>query len=216
MRLRRLKNSKEIVASYPDICLISPEVNCGKWREFFKNDNPIYVEVGMGKGKFIYTLAKQNPNINFIGIEKESTVIIVAIKKIAEEKLSNLVLINYDAVNILNIFSENEIDKLYLNFSDPWPKSRHSKRRLTYPGFLKNYNVILNETGDIEFKTDNRKLFEYTVMSFNEVGMSLIDLNLDLHADNQEVVTTEYEDKFVAKGQTIYFLKAKFNEENNE
>lgn len=215
MRLRKIKNASEIIDQNSDIILTNPTEYKGKWKGFFRNDNPIYVEIGMGKGKFILEHAKRNPNINYIGIEKEQSVIIRAVEKQLEAKCDNLILVNFDATNILDIFSENEVDKIYLNFSDPWPKSKHSKRRLTYPTFLSNYKVILTNDGDIELKTDNRKLFEYSLVSLNNLDMHFEEVNLDLHTphENEEakdIITTEYEDRFVKLNHPIYYIKARF------
>ena len=154
MRLRKVKNAPLVINNNPDKVLVDASLYKGKWHELFKNDNPIDVEIGMGKGKFLYTHATNNPNINYIGIEKEASVIVRAVEKVIENPLSNLILLNCDATNILEMFDENEVDKIFLNFSDPWPKSRHSKRRLTYPSFLMNYKRILKPSGDIEIKTD--------------------------------------------------------------
>jgi tRNA (guanine-N7-)-methyltransferase len=215
MRLRKIKNASEVISQNSDLVLVNPLDNKGKWKEFFKNDNPIYVEIGMGKGKFILAHAKANPNINYIGIEKEQSVIIRAVEKQMEERLPNLILVHFDATNITDIFSEKEIDKIYLNFSDPWPKTKHSKRRLTYPTFLTNYKLILKDTGDIELKTDNRKLFEYSLVSLNNLHMEFLEVNLDLHTPHEneearEIITTEYEDRFVSLNHPIYYIKARF------
>lgn len=215
MRLRKVKNAPLVINNNPDKVLIDASLYKGKWHEFFKNDNPIYVEIGMGKGKFLYTHATNNPNINYIGIEKEASVIVRAVEKVIENPLSNLILLNCDATNILEMFDENEVDKIFLNFSDPWPKSRHSKRRLTYPSFLMNYKRILKPSGDIEIKTDNRKLFEYTIVTLNNLKMEFIDLSLDLHTpleneEPREIITTEYEDRFVSLNHPIYYVKARF------
>lgn len=215
MRLRKVKNAPIIIEQNPDKVFTDATMYKGKWQEYFKNDNPIYVEIGMGKGKFLYTHASNNPDINYIGIEKEESVIVRAVEKVIENPLPNLILLNIDATNILDIFAENEITKIYLNFSDPWPKSRHSKRRLTYPGFLLNYKVILKDDGDIEIKSDNRKLFEYTIVTLNNLKMEFVELSLDLHTPHEneepkEIITTEYEDRFVSLNHPIYYVKARF------
>ena len=215
MRLRKIKNASEVINTNSDLVLTDPTVNKGKWKEFFKNDNPIYIEIGMGKGKFILEHAKQNPNINYIGIEKEQSVIIRAVEKQIDARCPNLILVHFDATNITDIFEKDEIDKIYINFSDPCPKTKHSKRRLTYPTFLLNYKEILKSSGDIELKTDNRKLFEYSVVSLNNLKMEFIELNLDLHTPHEneeakEIITTEYEDRFVSLNHPIYYIKARF------
>lgn len=215
MRLRKVKNASEVISQNSDIVLVNPVELKGKWRSYFKNDNPIYIEIGMGKGKFILEHARRNPEINYIGIEKEQSVIIRAVEKQIEARCENLVLVHFDATNICDIFSEAEVSKIYLNFSDPWPKSKHSKRRLTYPSFLENYKNILTSDGDIELKTDNRKLFEYSLVSLNNLKMNFLEVNLDLHTPHEneekvEIITTEYEDRFVQMNHPIYYIKARF------
>ena len=208
MRVRSVKNADEFIRKYPNIVCKDANAYLGKWKSYFKNDNPIYVEIGMGKGKFLIENALRNPNINYIGIEKEIAIVYKALNKVLEvnEKgIDNLVIINYDAANILDIFAKNEVDKIYLNFSDPWPKTRHEKRRLTSPIIFNNILKILK--GDLEFKTDNRHLFEYSIMQFNKIGLNIEELSLDLHADKDDVVTTEYEDKFINMNQNIYYVK---------
>ena len=170
----------------------------------FDNHNPIYVEIGTGKGTFIIEQAKRHPNINFIGIEKFDSVMVKVVEKLEQEKLSNLLLIRMDATEIEKIF-DHEIDLLYLNFSDPWPKKRHAHRRLTSPIFLKRYETIFKQSIEIEMKTDNRQLFEYSIISFNEFGFHMTDISLDLHQDNiVDNIETEYEQKFASKGFPIY------------
>ena len=184
----------------------------GKWNELFGNDNPIYLEIGMGKGDFIIEHAKTNPNINYIGLEKFASVLIQASDKLNDEHLPNLYLLLVDAEELDEIFDVNEISQIYLNFSDPWPKARHAKRRLTSSKFLKNYQTILKDEGTIEFKTDNRELFEYSIVSMNNYGMNFLDLTFDLHHRDPElyIIKTEYEKKFMAKGNPIYFIKSTF------
>ena len=206
MRLRNVKNASEILKSRPDIIICNPENYKGKWKELFGNDQPIYLEIGMGKGQFIITNAQKFPDCNFIGLELEASVLTKAIKKINEE-IANLYIINYDATNIKNVFANNEIDKIFLNFSDPWPKNRHIKRRLTEKNFLDNYQDILKNDCSIEFKTDNRKLFEFSLMEFIARGWKMEKLSLNLHEDDSEVITTEYEDRFTQEGKIIYFIE---------
>lgn len=213
MRIRNVKNADELILKYPNIVIQNPSEYKGKWKQYFKNDNPIYVEIGMGKGQFIIKNALLNKNINYIGIEKEKTIVYKALNKVLdtnEEGLDNLAIITFDAANILDIFEEKEVDKIYLNFSDPWPKSRHEKRRLTGPIIFNNILKILN--GDLEFKSDNRKLFEYSIIQFNNLGLDILELSLDLHKDCEDVITTEYEDKFVALNMPIYYAKIKKGE----
>ena len=165
----------------------------------------------MGKGKFIIEQARRNPNINYIGIEKFEGVIIQACDKLKENEPTNLHLIAADATNLLDMFEENEIAKIFLNFSDPWPTSRHAKRRLTYKTYLDMYRKI--SKGEIEFKTDNRELFEFSLVSLNENNWSFLDLTFDLHAKEEDIITTEYEDKFSAKGNPIYFVRTAYRGE---
>ena len=209
MRLRRIKNIEEKILKYDNIIMLEPTKLKGKWHELFGNNNPIYLEIGMGKGKFITEHAIKNPNINFIGCELVNSVIYKAAKKINDLDLPNLYLINYDASKLEEVFDVNEIEKLFLNFSDPWPKTRHEKRRLTSESFLNVYKKFLVENAEIEFKTDNRHLFEYSVMKFNELRYDMLELSLDLHSDKEEIISTEYEDKFVGLGQVIYFVRVR-------
>ena len=214
MRRRNVKNIDTRIESAKLNVITDTTINKGKWHELFGNDNPIYLEIGMGKGDFIIEHAKTNPNINYIGLEKFPSVLIQASDKLGDVHLDNLYLMVADATNLLDMFEENEISKIYLNFSDPWPKARHAKRRLTSDSFLKNYKVILKNTGDIEFKTDNRELFEYSVMSINNNNMFIKDLTFDLHHRSEEyIIKTEYEKKFMAKGNPIYFINADFKKE---
>lgn len=207
MRLRKVKNALEKINEYPNIVIQNPILNKGKWKEIFNNDNPIYLEIGMGKGKFIIEHAKRNPNINYIGLEKEESVLVRALEKVIDDNINNLIYIQFDAFELSNIFANNEITKIFLNFSDPWPKSKHAKRRLTCNKILDNYRQVLNNKGTIEMKTDNRKLFEYSLLEFISNGLTIKDLSLNLHEDKEDIITTEYEDKFIAKGNVIYFVE---------
>ena len=215
MRLRKIKNIQEKIKQFDGIIVFDAKNHKGKWKEKFKNDNPIYLEIGTGKGNFIIKNATLNPNINFIGCEISDTVIYKAAKKV--EGLSNLLLINEDANNLLEIFSDKEIEKIFLNFSDPWPKSRHERRRLTSPDFLKMYKQALVDNGIIEMKSDNRRLFEYSIIKFNEQKWDFLELNLNLHQEDNkstkemidQIVTTEYEEKFKALGEPIYYVKVR-------
>lgn len=205
MRQRNVKNKKEIIENSRYIVL-EPEKMIGNWGKVFGNNNPIYIEIGMGKGDFIVNNAKMYPNINFIGIEKFDSIMALAIKKIDVE-LPNLRLIRMDAMDIDKVFNK-EISKIFLNFSDPWPKKRHTNRRLTSGKFLSLYdNIFINEKV-IEMKTDNQGLFEYSLISFNENGYLLKELSLDLHNSLIENnIMTEYEKKFSEKGMRIYYVK---------
>lgn len=207
MRLRRIKNIEEKIKKYEGLIVFDCENNKGKWKKSFGNDNQIYLEIGMGKGKFILKHAMTNPDINYIGCEISDSVIYKAAEK--AEGVSNLLMINKDASLLNDIFEEKEISKIFLNFSDPWPKSRHAKRRLTSESFLSIYKKLLGVDGVVEMKTDNRKLFEYSLTKFNEAGWVFEELSLDLHQDKEDIITTEYEDKFVGLGQVIYFVKVR-------
>lgn len=207
MRRRNVKNAHQRLLDNAHIFIIEPSLNKGKWNQVFNNNNPIHIEIGMGKGDFLIELAKKNPNINYIGIEKYESVIIQAVDKAKNLNLNNLYLICQDASNLQDIFENSEIDKIYLNFSDPWPKTRHEKRRLTSSNFLNVYQVICKKPVIIEFKTDNQGLFEYSLISFNKNNYDFIDLSLDLHAKQEDVVMTEYEKKFHAMGHPIYYVK---------
>ena len=201
MRLRKLKNSSEIINNSKYI-INNPYEYKNKWKEIFNNPNPIHIEIGMGKGKFILENAIKYPNINFIGIEKFDSAISRAIKKIDEYELNNLKLIRMDACELDKVF-DKEIDVIYLNFSDPWPKDRHEKRRLTEEKFLKVYDKVFKKDKVIIQKTDNRKLFEYSLYSLVKYGYKIDYVNLDLHKDVDDEITTEYEEKFM-KETPIY------------
>ena len=179
----------------------------GTWKEIFGNDNPIHIEIGMGKGRFIHTMAKGHPKINYVGIEKYSSVLLRAIQKMEQEELANLKFLRMDAENITEVFAPGEVDKIYLNFSDPWPKDRHAKRRLPSKEFLARYDVIMKADGRLEFKTDNRELFEFAVEELKPAGWKAEMITRDLHGDERLLrgnVMTEYEEKFSAMGNPIY------------
>mgnify|MGYP001216069507 FL=1 len=212
MRVRNKPWAKEYIEQNSDITVLNPFHYKGKWNEVFGNDHPLHLEIGTGKGQFISQMARKNPEINFIGIEQQESVIVTAIDKAKEAQVNNLRLININAEQLLNIFSEKEIDTIYLNFSDPWPKKKHEKRRLTHHDFLELYKQIITYDGKLILKTDNQGLFEYSLVSFSKFNMKLLDVTLDLHALNdQNNVMTEYEEKFSKKGQPIYRCITKFN-----
>ena len=208
MRVRNVKNKKEILDNSKYI-INNPSVYKGKWKELFKNNNSIHLEIGTGKCSFIYEMARQNPSINFIGIERIDTVLALGVKELVNKPvLDNLYLVNYDALKIEDLF-DREIETLYLNFSDPWPKSRHEKRRLTNFRFLEKYDIIFLGDKRIVMKTDNRDLFEYSVVSLSNYGYKITDLSLDLHKkEDYNNIMTEYEEKFSKKGCQIYMLSA--------
>ena len=211
MRVRRRKGAEEHLANNPHFVILKPEDAKGHWQEIFGNDRPIHIEVGSGKGAFITGMALQNPDINYIGIDIQVSVLSYTLDKVLASGAENIRLLQVDGSSLTNYFADGEIDLLYLNFSDPWPKKKHSKRRLTYKTFLDTYKQILPEHGEIHFKTDNRGLFEYSLASFSQYGMILKQVWLDLHASDFEGnVMTEYEKKFSDKGQVIYRVEAMF------
>ena len=212
MRRRNVKNADQRIKDASLNVITEGKEHKGSWSKLFGNNNPIHLEIGMGKGDFIIEHAKTNPNVNYIGLEKFPSVLIQAADKLNDTHLDNLYLLLVDAATLDEIFESHEIDKIYLNFSDPWPKARHAKRRLTSSSFLKNYEQILKTDGLIEFKTDNRPLFEYSIVSMNNYGMEFLDLSFDLHNRNVDeyIIKTEYEKKFMAKGNPIYFIQTKF------
>ncbi|WP_152657224.1 tRNA (guanosine(46)-N7)-methyltransferase TrmB [Oceanobacillus sp. CFH 90083] len=211
MRQRHKPWADDYLKEKKHIVLENPGVHKGEWKKVFGNENPIHVEIGSGKGQFITGMAKQYPDINFVGIEVAKSIIVSTVQKVDEEALDNIRLLNEDASDMLALFAENEVEQVYLNFSDPWPKNRHEKRRLTYKSFLEQYRNILVDSGQIVLKTDNRGLFEYSLVSFSEYGMHLMEVNLDLHAIGDETnVKTEYEEKFSSQGHVIYRCRAKF------
>ena len=213
MRVRKRKGAEEHLANNPQYVILEPEAAKGKWHELFGNDNPIHIEVGSGKGAFITGMAQQNPDINYIGIDIQLSVLSYALDKVLASGAENVKLLRVDGSSLTNYFEDGEVDMMYLNFSDPWPKSRHEKRRLTYKTFLDTYKQILPENGEIHFKTDNRGLFEYSLASFSQYGMVLNKVWLDLHASDYEGnVMTEYERKFSEKGQVIYRVEAQFKD----
>ena len=209
MRLRHIPGAEQIIEESPFI-IQNPEQRKGSWREVFGNDHPIRIEVGMGKGKFITELAALNPDVNYIGIERYSTVLVKALRKREQLELPNLYFMCIDARKLAELFAPEEVERIYLNFSDPWPKDRHAGRRLTSPQFMKVYDQILKKDGRVEFKTDNRGLFDYSLESIPEAGWKISEHTFDLHhsgmADGN--VMTEYESKFAAEGKPICKLTA--------
>ena len=212
MRLRNITGSREAIAESPYVVQEALQPECpGTWSKMFGNENPIHIEIGMGKGKFIHTMAREHPGINYVGIEKYSSVLLRALQKMEKEELPNLKFLRMDAEDIVKVFGPGEVDRIYLNFSDPWPKDRHAKRRLPSRQFLERYGQILKQDGQLEFKTDNRDLFAYSLESVEQSGWKLLGSTFDLHKDPElcrENVMTEYEQKFSGQGQTICKLTA--------
>lgn len=211
MRLRNISGSREIIAA-SEYVIHEPELKKGTIKKLFENNNPLYIEIGMGKGKFIMESAGLHPDINYIGIEKYSSVLLRAIQKMEEKELPNVKFIRMDAEDITEVFEKGEVDKIYLNFSDPWPKDRHAKRRLPSKEFLKRYDQILNKEGNLEFKTDNRELFDFALEELEPAGWETEAVTFDLHHDPRLMegnIMTEYEEKFSAKGNPIckYIIK---------
>lgn len=209
MRLRNIPRAPEVIEAH-SAAVNKPEAYRGKWSQVFGNDHPIRIEIGMGKGQFIMNLAKQNPDVNYIGIERYSSVLLRALEKYDTEEfnmLSNIRLICMDARDLEEVFAPEEVDRIYLNFSDPWPKARHAKRRLTSREFLARYDKVLKSDGVIEFKTDNRTLFEFSLEEIEETKWKLVDYCYDLHHHEKLKignVMTEYEEKFSSMGHPIH------------
>lgn len=211
MRVRHKPWAKDKLSAYPQYVVQTPEENKGNWQNVFEQKGPIHIEVGTGKGRFISEMAKANPSINYIGIEIQESVIVTALDRLIDANVPNIRLMNSNAADLTTFFAENEVDRVYLNFSDPWPKTRHEKRRLTYKTFLSTYEEILVKNGEIHFKTDNQGLFEYSLWSFSQYNMLLKYISLDLHNSNYEGnIETEYEEKFSNKGSRIYRCEVQF------
>ncbi len=210
MRLRNIPGAREEMLVNPHV-VQAPESRKGHWHEVFGNDHPIHIEIGMGKGQFITTLAAQNPDINFVGIEKYSSVLLRALEKQEELLLPNLRFLRFDAEDICDIFAENEVARIYLNFSDPWPKDRHAKRRLTSERYFHRYEAFLDaSTGYVAFKTDNVALFEFSLEQATEAGWTLSCVTRDLHRStySEGNIMTEYEERFSSMGHPICRLVA--------
>ena len=210
MRLRNIPGSKDVIAASEDV-IHNPEQYRGRWARLFKKEQPLHIEVGMGKGRFLMDLASRHPDINYIGIEMYDSVLLRALQKLEErrerELLSNVYFLRMDARLLPDIFEKGEVDRIYLNFSDPWPKARNAKRRLTSRQFLNRYRQILAEDGRVEFKTDNRELFEFSLEEVPDAGWKLVSCTYDLHHDpemNRGNIMTEYEEKFSSAGNPIF------------
>ena len=205
MRLRNIRGAGEKI-EISEFVVQNPKEMPNKWKECFGNDHPIHIEIGMGKGQFLHTMAKLNPEINYVGIEMYSSVLLRAIQKMEQDVVPNLKFICIDAKEVAEVFGKGEVDQIYLNFSDPWPKDRHAKRRLPSRQFLQKYDVILKKDGVLEFKTDNKDLFDFAVEELPEAGWKAKVVTYDLHNDEELVkgnVMTEYEEKFSSMGNPI-------------
>lgn len=214
MRLRYVKGAKELIANHPLLIIDNINNTYIDFQARFKNDNPIHIEIGMGKGRFIYELAKSFPGINYIGIERFDSVIVRALEKVIENPLPNLQLLRSDALNLKDVFKKNSISRIYLNFSDPWPKDRHHKRRLTNKKFLDIYKEIVTSNSEIHFKTDNNDLFGFSLKEMVEYPMNILFVSKDLHnSDFEGNIMTEFEEKFSNLGNKISKLTATFKEE---
>ena len=210
MRLRHIPGAEQMIEENPHVVHGAKEKK-GTWQQIFGNDHPIRIEVGMGKGQFILEQASRNPDVNFVGIEKYSTVLLKAIRKREQMELSNIYFLCEDARELAEIFGPGEVERIYLNFSDPWPKARHVKRRLTSTEFFARYDKILAEDGTVEFKTDNTELFNFSLEQIREYGWTVLSYTYDLHHHeemNKGNIMTEYEEKFSAKGNPINKLIA--------
>lgn len=218
MRMRNKPWAEEAIRDHPHLVLPHPQEWRGKWSRFFGRDIPIHLEIGTGKGRFITEMARLHPNIGFVGLELQTSVVGVALKKVKkiheEDGVSNVCLIRGNARDITEFFAKGEVERIYLNFSDPWPKNRHAKRRLTYPAFLEKFQYILTNQGDIHLKTDNEGFFEYSLNSLADFGCRLQNITFDLHrklrlaGQEEQNVFTEYEQKFAAQGMKIYRCEA--------
>jgi len=214
MRLRYVEGATELINSNPELIINNKDNKVIDFKSLFKNSAPVHIEIGMGKGKFVYELAKLNPNINYIGIERFDSVIVRALEKVIENPLENLMLLRTDAIDLTTIFKRGSISRIYLNFSDPWPKPRHVKRRLTNKRFLKMYQSLIVKDSEIHFKTDNIDLFEFSVEEITDYPMEITYLTRDLHkSDSENNIMTEFEEKFSKRGNKINKLIAIFKED---
>ena len=210
MRLRNIPRAESVLEACKEV-VKNPESLCGHWNQEFQNERPLHIEIGMGKGQFLLTLAAENPQINYVGIERYSSVLLRGLQKRSEMDLENIYFMCIDAKDMAEIFAPGEVDRIYLNFSDPWPKDRHAKRRLTSPVFMSVYDKILAPRGVVEFKTDNRGLFEYSLESIPDAGWEITEYTFDLHNSPMAEgnVMTEYEMKFASEGKPICKLIAR-------
>ena len=216
MRLRYVKGARELIEAHPEYIIDNQEQNRIDPNKLFVKPQPLHLEIGMGKGQFVYTLAQRTPEVNYIGIEKFDSAIVKALYKVLEEPLANLYLLRTDAEDLSVLFKPRSIGRIYLNFSDPWPKARHAKRRLTHPRFLRMYETLLESGAEIHLKTDNDGLFAYSLETMEEYGMEIVDVNYDLHQHGScDIIMTEFEEKFTEQGVPIKHLIARFKEDTN-
>ena len=210
MRLRKKKNLDVRFAACADVMVFEPKQLRGKWRALFGNDNPLHLEIGCGKGRFAIGMAELHPDINFIAVEREEGALIMAAERCEEHPLPNLRFVSFDAAELREVFAPAEVDRIYLNFSDPWPPNRQRKRRLTWRAYLEVYDEILRQQGDLCFKTDNQRFFEWSLQEICQFGWLLQNISLDLHnSDFEGNVMTEYEEKFSSEGSRIYRVEAR-------
>ena len=215
MRMRKKKNLDVRLARCAPVMVDGPRAWRGRWNELFGNDHPIRLEIGCGKGRFILETARRNPDVNFVAIEREEGALIMATEKAMDAALPNLRFLSFDAAALGEIFAPGEVSLIYLNFSDPWPPNRQRKRRLTWRAFLAVYDQILSDDGAIFFKTDNQRLFEWSLGELCQNGWLLQNISLDLHNSDYDNIMTEYEEKFSAQGYRIYRLEARKRIEQN-
>ncbi|MBU5677161.1 tRNA (guanosine(46)-N7)-methyltransferase TrmB [Alkaliphilus sp. MSJ-5] len=213
MRVRNISNAKELLKEYA-YYIENPSLSKGNWKAHFKNHNPIHIEIGMGKGQFLTTLAKTYNSINYIGIEKIEELVLKSVRNLENTEISNMALIHLNALNLQDVFLKGEVKRIYLNFSDPWPKARHEKRRLTHSNFLKMYRSILSEDGEIHLKTDSLDLFEFSLGEIDRESFYLNEIIYDLYNKQyNEIAKTEYEEKFISQGKPIYKCIASINKD---
>ena len=208
MRLRNIPRAEGTIQAHHTV-IRRPEDQRGCWRQVFGNKNPLSIEIGMGKGKFILDMAKRYPDVNFVGIERYSSVLLRAVERFDTEEyneLKNVRFVCMDARNVADVFAEGEVTRIYLNFSDPWPKDRHAKRRLTARNFLESYDKLFRGNPHIVMKTDNDNLFQYSLESFKEYGYKINKISYDLHSETLDNVETEYEEKFSKNGIKIKYV----------
>jgi tRNA (guanine-N7-)-methyltransferase len=211
MRLRNIAGARKSLELHPELVTLEPARHRGRWEEHFGNGNPIFLEIGTGKGQFICGISEQLPDINFLGLEKYDSVLFRALQKLTTTPRRNVFLLRGGAENLLDYFDANEVGRIYLNFSDPWPRKGNMRKRLTHNKFLDKYRHILIPNGEVHIKTDNRGFFEFTLQHINEHGMKIDCVNLDLHAQEPEGnIRTEYETSRSAAGSTIYRLVCRF------